>query len=241
VAEKTERSGFFTEIWFIRHGETAWNAQHRLQGWTDIPLNETGRQQAGQLAARLALEVARAPFAALYSSPLRRAVQTARPAAERLGLAIQSEPGLRERGFGVLEGLAYEDMARLAPKATAVWRRRDPDEPLEGGESLGQFQTRIITTAQTIARRHRGERILAVTHGGALDILWRAATHVDLRAPHPAPSVNTSINRIRIDADDRWQMLDWADVGHMGLPSQSAPSARPESAPESVDARQTWR
>jgi len=212
-----------TEIWFIRHGETRWNRERRMQGWQDIALNDTGRQQAALLAARLADEVAGmhptapdfSPFTALYSSPLMRAWETAQPIAERLGLPIRSEPGLRERCFGVLEGIPLDDIERRAPQAAAAWQRRTPDEPLEGGESLGQFQARIIAASEAIARRHPGARVLAVTHGGALDVIWRAANQVGLTAPRAAPLLNASINRIGIDGEGQWQLLDWADVAHV--------------------------
>jgi len=205
-----------SEIWFIRHGETLWNRERRMQGWQDIALNDTGRQQAALLAARIAVEAASAPFTALYSSPLTRALETARPIAERLGLPILPEPDLRERCFGVLEGIPLDDIERLAPKAAAAWQRRNPLEPLEGGESLGQFQTRIIAASEAIARRHPGARVLAVTHGGALDVIWRAANQVDLTAPRTAPLLNASINRISIDASkNHWQMQGWADVAHV--------------------------
>jgi len=203
------------EIWFIRHGETLWNRERRMQGWQDIVLNDTGRQQAQALAARLATDAECTPFAALYSSPLVRARETARPIAERLGLTIQPEPGLRERCFGVLEGIPLADIERLAPAATAVWQRRAPDEVLEGGETLGEFQARILAASEAIARRHAGTRVIAVTHGGALDILWRAANRTNLTAPRAAPLLNASINRIRINANGQWHMLDWADVAHL--------------------------
>ena len=108
-----------TEIWFIRHGETDWNRQRRLQGWQDIPLNEAGRQQAAQLAARMRDEAVQTRFDALYSSDLQRARDTAQPVAEQLDLRIRTEPGIRERGFGVLEGLDLEHIDTLA-------RRRRP-------------------------------------------------------------------------------------------------------------------
>ena len=108
-----------TEIWFIRHGETDWNRQRRLQGWQDIPLNEAGRQQAAQLAARMRDEAVQTRFDALYSSDLQRARDTAQPVAEQLDLRIRTEPGIRERGFGVLEGLDLEHIDTLAPAAAA--------------------------------------------------------------------------------------------------------------------------
>jgi len=94
-------------------------------------------------------------------------------------------------------------MAQIAPAAAAAWKRRDPDDVLEGGESLGQFQARIVACAESLARRHAGARILAVTHGGALDILWRKAHDIALNAPYPPPLPNASINRIGIADDGR--------------------------------------
>ena len=133
-----------TEIWFIRHGETDWNRQRRLQGWQDIPLNEFGRNQAGLLASRLREDARGTPFDAIYSSDLQRAHATATPVSEQLDLRVRVEPGIRERGFGVLEGLDLERIDVLAPEAAAAWRSRDPLRALDGGETLGQFQSRVI-------------------------------------------------------------------------------------------------
>jgi len=203
-----------TEIWFIRHGETPWNVERRMQGWQDIALNDTGIVQARQLAERLALDAAQTPFSALYSSDLQRAHHTALPIAERLRLRIRSEPGIRERCYGVLEGVLLEEAEHKLPEAVAIWRRRDPAEPLIGGESLQQFRARIIATIKDIAARHEGERLLTVTHGGVLDVIWREANGVDLRDRGTAPLLNASINRIALD-QGQWRMLDWADVAHM--------------------------
>lgn len=207
-----------TEIWFIRHGETAWNRDGRLQGWQDIALNEAGVAQAAQLAERIAaLDTS---FDALYSSDLQRAYHTAEPVSSALTLRIRTEPGLRERSYGVLEGLALARIDELAPEAAAARRSRDPDRPLEAGESLGQFQSRILATVEDLAQRHSGERVLAITHGGVLDIIWRHATGVSLDAHRPVPLLNASINRIGIEGR-QWQVLDWGDVSHLELESTS--------------------
>ena len=203
-----------TEIWFIRHGETDWNRQRRLQGWQDIPLNEAGRQQAAQLAARMRDEAVQTRFDALYSSDLQRACDTAQPVAEQLDLRIRTEPGIRERGFGVLEGLDLEHIDTLAPAAAASWKSRDPLRPLDGGETLGQFQSRVISTVDDIAGRHGGERIMLFTHGGVLDIVWRHASGVPLNAPRDASMLNVSINRVGVSGRE-WQVLDWGDVSHV--------------------------
>jgi len=204
-----------TEIWFIRHGETPWNIERRIQGWQDIALNATGVAQAKKLADRLRVEAVQAPFDALYSSDLVRTCDTARPIAEQLHLSIRPEPRIRERCYGVLEGSRLDEAERMFPEATTVWRRRDPAEPLIGGESLQQFRKRIVAAVHDIATYHADSRILAVTHGGVLDVIWREANKVGLSRPCATPLLNASINRIAIDAG-QWRMLDWADVAHVG-------------------------
>ena len=203
-----------TEIWFIRHGETDWNRQRRLQGWQDIPLNEFGRNQAGLLASRLREDARGTPFDAIYSSDLQRAHATATPVSEQLDLRVRVEPGIRERGFGVLEGLDLERIDVLAPEAAAAWRSRDPLRALDGGETLGQFQSRVISTVDDVASRHDSERILMFTHGGVLDIIWRHASGVPLNAPRDAALLNVSINRVGVRGR-QWEVLDWGDVGHV--------------------------
>ena len=203
-----------TEIWFIRHGETDWNRQRRLQGWQDIPLNEFGRNQAGLLASRLREDARSTPIDAIYSSDLQRAHATATPVSEQLDLRVRIEPGIRERGFGVLEGLDLDRIDVLAPEAAAAWRSRDPLRPLDGGETLGQFQSRVISTVDDVASRHDGERILMFTHGGVLDIIWRHASGVPLNAPRDAALLNVSITRVGVRGR-QWEVLDWGDVGHV--------------------------
>ena len=209
-----------TEIWFIRHGETAWNLERRLQGWQDIPLNDTGREQAALLAARMQDEAASQPFTALYSSDLQRTHATAAPISEQLALRIRTEPGLRERAYGVLESLHLDRIDELQPAAAAAWKSRDPLRPIEGGETLAQFHARVIATVEDLAQRHAGERILAVTHGGVLDILWRQASGVALELPRQAALLNASLNRIAIEGR-QWQLLGWGDVGHLTAESAS--------------------
>ena len=204
-----------TEIWFIRHGETSWNVQRRMQGWQDIALNETGLAQADQLAQRLGNDASKTQFDAIYSSDLQRAHATALPVSQELGLRIRTEPGLRERGFGILEGIPLDQIEQQAPEAAAIWQQRIPDATLEGGESLAQFRSRIVAAVQDIAQRHTGERVLAVTHGGVLDVIWREANGVDLSTPRTASLLNASINRIAID-ERQWRMIDWGDVAHIG-------------------------
>ena len=177
-----------TEVWLIRHGETPWNVERRVQGWEDIPLNGTGVGQAQALGRHLAhLRTAGTEFDAIYSSDLKRAHQTATIVSESLGMEPRLEPGVRERNYGVLQGLDFTSMHEHQPEAAAIWRSREPEATLPGGESLGAFHRRVVGAVDALASRHPGERIVVVSHGGAMDIMWRHANQVDLRAPRAAP------------------------------------------------------
>lgn len=203
-----------TEIWFIRHGETDWNVARRMQGWKDIDLNANGETQAGRLAARIAAEAGHTTFGALYSSDLKRAHDTARAVADKLDLRVRIEPGVRERCFGVLEGVELDQIDVQQPEAAESWKSRDPARPLEGGESLGQFRARVVDAVEALAERHAGERVLVFTHGGVLDIIWRHAQDLPLSAPRDALLLNVSINRVAVD-DGRWNIQSWGDVAHV--------------------------
>ena len=208
-----------TEIWFMRHGETDWNTVHRLQGWRDIALNDVGRHQAARLALRLQEAHEAQPFAAAYTSDLQRTVDTLAPATQKMALTHVLNRGLRERHYGVLEGFAVSEMAAKAPpEAYAAWVNRDEHGNVGDGETLRQFHDRIITTVQALAQQHDGERILVMTHGGALDIIWRHAHGTPLTdKKRRAPMLNVSINRVNIDATG-WHVLDWGNVDHMAEP-----------------------
>ena len=120
-----------TQLLLIRHGETAWNAEHRIQGQLDIPLSPQGMLQAAQLAEFLADE----PVSAIYSSELSRAWLTAAPLASRLELEVIAEPRLRERSFGIFEGLTLDEIAERHPDEFREWRARHPAWRPQGGES----------------------------------------------------------------------------------------------------------
>ncbi|EHP44418.1 phosphoglycerate mutase [Cupriavidus basilensis OR16] len=200
----------FTHLILIRHGETAWNRERRLQGQLDIPLNATGVAQADALARALAVE----PIDAVYASDLSRAMQTAAPLAETLGLAVQPDPRLRERCYGTLEGMTYAEVAEQLPEDFARWQARVPDYAPDGGESLLVFHERAVEAALALGRRHPGERIALVAHGGVLDCLYREANDMTLEAPRRHELLNASINRLRCDSV-RLTVMQWADVGHL--------------------------
>ena len=204
-----------TEIWLVRHGETPWNVERRVQGWEDIPLNGTGVGQAQALGRHLAqLQATGTEIDAIYTSDLRRAHQTAAILSESLGLDTSLEPGVRERHFGVLQGLIFTSTEEHQPEATAIWRSREPEAALPGGESLGTFHRRVVGAIEALARKHPGQRIVVVSHGGAMDVMWRHAQGVDLRAPRAAPLLNASINRLQVGPRG-WTILSWGEVDHL--------------------------
>jgi probable phosphoglycerate mutase len=199
-----------TRFCFVRHGETAWNALRRIQGHLDLPLNANGIAQARALANSLLGET----FGALYSSDLERARHTAEAVAHVLHLPVRVLPALRERNFGVFQGLTFEECTRRYPAEHARLRARDPDFAIPGGESLGQFSRRVLDSVAELALRHPGAQVLVATHGGVLDMLYRRATGRGLEAPRECEIPNAALNWIEVDAED-WSLLAWADRSHL--------------------------
>jgi 2,3-bisphosphoglycerate-dependent phosphoglycerate mutase len=205
-----------TEIWLVRHGETPWNAVNRVQGWEDIPLNQNGIDQAEALARHIKrLNQAGETLDAIYSSDLKRAHHTATVVADSIGMPVSIEPGVRERHFGVLQGLIYDEMQQHQPEAYRIWRSRDPNLEMPAGESLGFFRERVVKAIDKLAAKHAGKRIMVVSHGGAMDIIWRHASQVSLQEDRKAPLLNASLNRLSI-APENWKILSWGEVDHLG-------------------------
>jgi 2,3-bisphosphoglycerate-dependent phosphoglycerate mutase len=202
-----------TRILAIRHGETAWNAEMRMQGQLDTPLNDAGRRQAGRLAAALGDET----IDAIYASDLDRAMRTALPLAKATRRPIVAEPGLRERAFGIFEGHAYAEIDRRWPDLAMRWRMRDVHFGPEGGESLHVFNQRCIQTAERLVADHAGHTIVWVTHGGVLDCLYRMATRVALDAPRTWSLDNAAVNRL-LYTDQGLMLVGWGDSRHLTTP-----------------------
>jgi probable phosphoglycerate mutase len=199
-----------TRIVAIRHGQTAWNVDARIQGQLDVGLDETGRWQALRLAQALADE----RFDAVYSSDLGRAWQTAQVVAEAAGVALRADQGLRERGFGVFEGLTFAEIEqRFAPQAQR-WRSRDVTFGPEGGETLARFVERAVDAVAAIAARHRGQHIAVVTHSGVLDALYRAASRIPIDAPRTWKIGNARINRL-LHGEQGFMLVGWNDHLHL--------------------------
>jgi broad specificity phosphatase PhoE len=171
-----------TEILLARHGETDWNHESRFQGHADPPLNELGREQAAELAAMLAGE----DLAAVYSSPLQRAFETARVVAEPHGLAAAPVEGLKEVDVGSWEALTRDDVEHRFPEQFRRWL--DYERGWDDGESYEEMGARVVAALVALAERHDGERIVAVTHGGPIRAALARAegiTHSEARRRGP--------------------------------------------------------
>ncbi len=201
-----------TRILAIRHGETAWNVDTRLQGHLDIPLNEVGLRQAQHLARALAVRDA---IDAIYASDLSRARDTALAIAQAVGHTVTTHAGLRERHFGAFQGRTFAEIETELPDHAWHWRKRTPEwVPPGGGESLLMLQERIVRAVNELAARHGGQQMVLVAHGGVMDILYRAATRLELQAPRTWQLTNTAVNRL-LWTPQGLSLVGWGDTTHL--------------------------
>jgi probable phosphoglycerate mutase len=201
-------------IILIRHGETAWNAERRLQGHLDIPLNAEGERQAKLLAEALAPE----SIDLVAASDLQRARQTAQAVATTRSLPVHIAPGLRERCYGGFEGLLYSEIEHRFPVEFAAWQARDIDGVLPSGKNRGEsfrdFYTRSTDAILALAAAHPGRTLALVAHGGVLECAYRMALGLPLETPRDFKVFNASINRFRID-DGKLVLQSWGEVAHL--------------------------
>ena len=206
-----------TKLCLIRHGETSWNAERRLQGHTDIPLNATGMLQARQMAQ--ALKDIKLTFDVLYTSDLKRAADTANAVVELFGVDAQVDSELRERHFGALQGLSIGEAPLKRPDIWQAHTARDLEHDLEGGESIQKFALRVQNALDKIQARHTGKTILIVSHGGTLDMMYRIASRQALSAERIASVPNASLNWLTHSQDSGWTVGQWADTRHLEGPA----------------------
>jgi len=196
-----------TRICFVRHGETDWNVEQRMQGHIDLALNALGELQA----AALGHHFSRHQAAALYSSDLVRARQTAQPIAAALQLPLHLDPALRERHFGRCEGLTLDEVAVRHIEDAQAFACRDPDYAAPGGgESRRQHQQRIVDCVDRLASAHRGQAIVIVTHGGVLDVIYRLAHGLPPDTPRDYPIPNAGINWV-VAGGGQWKIESWGE------------------------------
>ncbi len=157
-------------ICVARHGETEWNAAGILQGWIDVPLNDTGVLQAHEMADSMAT----CGFARIYSSPLIRSLVSASIIADRLGLPVPTiHDGLKERNFGVIQGIPKNELADLNPVLFQQILKRNPSTDFEQGESMESFAKRVLDALMEIGADNPGSRLLVITHGWVMDVITR--------------------------------------------------------------------
>ncbi|TPW76240.1 histidine phosphatase family protein [Schumannella soli] len=182
-----------TELFLVRHGETDWNLARRIQGRTDIPLNDTGRAQAkaaGELLARRSWD-------GVYASPLSRATETGAIIAAELGLAAPAPvPGVVEREYGEAEGLTWEQIEQKFPEGAEV----------PGRETREQVAERVVGALCELAAAHPGERLIVVSHGGAIRSVLQ---HAEPDTQHPMIT-NGSVHSFRV-TDDGLELIAFDD------------------------------
>ena len=200
-----------THFVVVRHGETQWNIDQRMQGHFDSPLTAAGREQAAAIARRLA---GGPPFDLLVSSDLGRALETARAIAAATGHEVRSDARLRERSWGAGEGLSYAQVGARYPDAFRPDHEVDPDYAVPGGESRRAFHGRAVEAFEALAAASPGGRIVVVTHGGVLAAIHRHVHRIPHGQPHRVAIANASYNAVSFDAG-AWAIHAWADVGHL--------------------------
>lgn len=199
-----------TTLILIRHGETEWNREGRVQGHLDSALTAEGVAQAEACALRLQSE----SFDHVYASDLVRARRTAGILNASPKLPVRYEPALRERCYGIGEGKTYLELDAMYPELSSRSRSTDADFAITGGESRRQFHQRITGVLPQIVEAHAGKRILVVTHGGVLGVIYRWLNDLPIASAHKVDIPNVAYNLVTIK-DATWTLQVWADCTHL--------------------------
>jgi 2,3-bisphosphoglycerate-dependent phosphoglycerate mutase len=199
-----------TRFVVLRHGETFWNLESRIQGHEDSELTPLGIQQARALGERMRGET----FDVLVASDLGRAMSTARHIGEVTGHPVVPDARIRERNYGECQGLTYGELDHQYPDLFSSVREVDPDFPVPGGETRREFHDRVKAAFDALAREHAGRRVVVVSHGGVLAMLYRAIHSIPLGTPRPIPIRNASFNALAWDRGV-WSVEAWGDTVHL--------------------------
>ena len=199
-----------TELIVIRHGETEWNRIGRIQGQLDSALTPEGIVQAEACAERLAAE----KIDRVVTSDSGRVLHTARILNSKLGRPMRHTSALRERCFGIGEGRTYAELEVLHPGKFSRIHAVNAEFALDGGESRRTFSERVVAAIQEISIEHAGERVLVVTHGGVLGMIYRWIKAMPVESSASVPIPNVGYNVISRE-HDVWSVDCWADTSHL--------------------------
>jgi probable phosphoglycerate mutase len=196
-------------LYLVRHGESSYNAEGRIQGQSNVPLSTLGRQQSQAVASALAAF----PIGALFASPLRRAMETALPIAEVLGLEIQTEPRLMEINVGIFQHKLRSDLQRECAAEYARWLSEDPDYKIPGGESRRELMHRGRAAFESVCRCGQ-KHVVAVSHGRLLTVTLKDLLGIPPQDP-PFSLQNASITTVAHHRDGRFELVSLDRVEHL--------------------------
>ncbi len=209
-----------TKVLLVRHGQTLWNFNARYQGHTDVELSEIGRDQARLLAGRLSAQ----PIKAVYSSDLRRALDTASIIAEPHQLQVEMLPALREINFGAWEGLTYQEIKERFGDLIERWHAAPLEVPIPKGENCQDLQGRAYGAILNLVKKHPEGTIAVVTHGGTIRAIVCSMLDISMNHMFKIRQDNGALNII--DYYDEFSILSLLnDTNHLEV----ATAARPNS------------
>lgn len=200
-----------TTVILIRHGETEWNVLHRFQGLTDIPLNDTGRQQAGFAKNGLL----HTDLDAIYTSPLQRAVETAEIIRGDRNIPIYPIDGFREMGIGEWEGLLVSEIDEQYPGMYDIWRTAPTQIRLKGGEPFTETRRRAWKTFCEIVKKHKGKTVLIVSHMMCISSILLTIAGIPLDEVWQHPIGNAALNIVEMDEGGKAVITAWSRDDHI--------------------------
>jgi len=198
------------EITIVRHGETIWNVEQRLQGQQNSKLSENGILQAELLGNALK----KREFDVLISSDLERAIETAKIINQQLLLPHTIHSNLRERSLGIFEGKTMAEIRQKYPDEYLFYKARTPGYVIPNGESIEQLFRRVTTEIEDIAHKFANKKVLIVSHGLVLEMMMYKTFNIDLDKPRVFSINNSSISSFYIDTNN-WFLKEWGVIEHL--------------------------
>ena len=198
-----------THLYIVRHGETVWNTEDKMQGVKDSPLTDKGKIHAQRMGEKL--KEMGVDFSALYTSDLGRALNTAEIINSNIGIEITEEERLRERNMGVFEGHSWDYVRENYKEDFKLLVSEDDDYCIPEGESRGEYRDKVISFMKFIAEKHEGENILAVTHRGFINFFLRIILNIPLNARSGLKINNASLSVFTLHKG-RWLLERFGDI-----------------------------